>query len=70
MADESCPGPARESGPESTDPIEVQGRVSSLQLEDPETARIREINALAQLLEKELITRDEFTRAKQRLLGP
>ncbi len=40
-----------------------------LQLEDPETARIREINDLARLLEKELITRDEFNRAKQRLLG-
>jgi hypothetical protein len=33
-------------------------------------ARIREINALAQLLEKELITLDEFNSAKQRLLGP
>ena len=40
-----------------------------LQLEDPETARIREINELARLLEKELITRDEFNKAKQRLLG-
>ena len=56
--------------PESTDTIEVEGRASTLQLEDSETARIREINALAQLLEKELITPDEFTRAKQRLLGP
>lgn len=41
-----------------------------LQLEDTEMARIREINALAQLLEKELITLDEFNSAKQRLLGP
>ena len=41
-----------------------------LQLEDPETDRIRQINALAQLLEKELISRDEFNKAKQRLLGP
>ena len=56
--------------PESTDTIEVEGRGSTMQLEDLETARIREINALAQLLEKELITPDEFTRAKQRLLGP
>jgi hypothetical protein len=39
-----------------------------LQLEDPEMARIRQINALAQLLEKELITLDEFNSAKQRLL--
>jgi hypothetical protein len=41
-----------------------------LQLEDTEMARIREINALARLLEKELITLDEFNSAKQRLLGP
>jgi hypothetical protein len=40
-----------------------------LQLEDSEMARIREINALAKLLEKELITQDEFNKAKQRLLG-
>lgn len=40
------------------------------QLEDPETARIREIKSLAQLLEKKLITPDEFDMAKQRLLRP
>jgi hypothetical protein len=40
------------------------------QLEDSETARIREINSLAELLEKELITPDEFAKAKQRLLRP
>lgn len=45
------------------------GHPPPLQLEDPETARIREINDLARLLEKELITRDEFNKAKQRLLG-
>lgn len=38
------------------------------QLEDPETARIRELNELARLLEKELITREEYNLAKQRLL--
>jgi predicted membrane metal-binding protein len=43
---------------------------SPLQLEDPQSARIRDINALAQLLEKELITPDEFDKAKQQLLGP
>lgn len=41
-----------------------------LQLEDPDMARVREINELARLLEKELITLDEFNSAKQRLLGP
>ena len=45
-------------------------RETPLQIEDPETAKIREINALAKLLEKELITRDEFIKAKQRLLRP
>ena len=37
-------------------------------LEDPQSRRIREIQALADLLEKELITREEFDRAKGRLL--
>lgn len=52
--------------PEKT--IESSPRQQSLQLEDPETARVREINDLARLLEKELITIDEFNKAKQRLL--
>lgn len=41
----------------------------SLQLEDPETARIREINDLGKLLQQELITPEEFANAKKRLLG-
>jgi hypothetical protein len=49
--------------------IEESSR-TPMQLEDPETARIREINSLAQLLEKKLITPDEFDMAKQRLLRP
>lgn len=49
--------------------IEADHREPPLQIEDPEMARVREINALAQLLEKELITLDEFNNAKQRLLG-
>jgi hypothetical protein len=36
-------------------------------LEDPEMVRIREIQALAQLLEKNLITDEEYSKAKQRL---
>jgi hypothetical protein len=40
-----------------------------LQLEDPESVRIRDITALAQLMEKNLITPEEFTAAKRRLLG-
>jgi hypothetical protein len=50
--------------------IEIGPIEPPLQLEDPEMARVREINALAQLLDKELITLDEFNSAKQRLLGP
>jgi hypothetical protein len=54
-----------QSGPKPT----IEGsRQAPLQIEDPETAKIREINQLAKLLEKELITRDEFSEAKQRLL--
>jgi hypothetical protein len=56
--------------PNADDIIELENKSSALQLEDPESARIKEISALAQLLEKELITPDEFTRAKRRLLGP
>ncbi|MBI5064027.1 MAG: SHOCT domain-containing protein, partial [Desulfatitalea sp.] len=40
-----------------------------LELEDPERMRIRDIAALGQLLEKNLITPEEFTAAKRRLLG-
>jgi hypothetical protein len=40
-----------------------------LQLEDSESMRIRDIAALAQLLEKNLITPEEFTAAKRKVLG-
>jgi hypothetical protein len=56
--------------PHAGDVLELDSRPPALQLEDPESARIKEISVLAQLLEKELITPDEFTKAKQRLLGP
>ncbi|MGD9188048.1 MAG: SHOCT domain-containing protein, partial [Desulfobacteraceae bacterium] len=52
------------------DPAIEESSQAPMQLEDPETARIREINSLAQLLEKKLITPDEFDMAKQRLLRP
>ncbi len=55
--------------PNSQKAIEGDHREPPLQLEDPEMARIREINELAQLLDKELITLDEFNNAKERLLG-
>ena len=38
-------------------------------LEDPETQRLRELASLAQLYEKDLITREEFERAKGTLLS-
>lgn len=38
------------------------------QLEDPETARIRELGELARMLEQDLLTRQEYEAAKQRLL--
>jgi hypothetical protein len=56
--------------PHDGDVLELESRPTALQLEDPESARIKEISTLAQLLEKKLITPDEFTKAKERLLGP
>ncbi len=50
--------------------IEAEHAKAPKQLEDPQIARIKEINALAQLLEKELITPDEFMKAKHKLLAP
>ncbi|MCJ8501674.1 SHOCT domain-containing protein [Desulfatitalea alkaliphila] len=38
-------------------------------LEDPEVMRIREIAVLADLLDKELISPEEFDAAKQKILG-
>jgi hypothetical protein len=40
------------------------------QLEDEETQRIRELAEWGRMLEKDLVTRDEFERAKQRILKP
>ncbi len=39
------------------------------QLEDPATVRIRELNNLADLLEKKLITIEEFNETKKQLFG-
>jgi hypothetical protein len=40
-----------------------------LQLEDPSSMRIRELSALARLLEDDLITREEYNKAKQHLFN-
>ena len=55
--------------PDPRKQIESAGQGSQLLLESPESTRIREIETLAQLLEKELITREEFDQAKKRLLN-
>jgi hypothetical protein len=47
--------------------LEDRALPPSMQLEDPETVRIRELAELARLLENDLITREEFNEAKQRL---
>lgn len=57
--------------PQHAPAIGHDGIIDLPRLEDPETSRNREVSELAELarlLEKELITRDEFNRAKQRLL--
>ena len=41
----------------------------SLQLEDPDAARLREIKELASLLKEELITREEYEKAKQHIFN-
>ena len=59
--------------PESSAAIENTAAQTSdprRQLEDPDAVRIRELDRLAHLLEKDLITRDEFVRAKKKLLKP
>jgi hypothetical protein len=38
------------------------------QIEDPETIRIREISELAKLLENNMITREEYDKAKKQIL--
>lgn len=52
--------------------LESDSTIVIPQLEDPETARNREVSELselARLLEKDLITVDEFNKAKRRLLN-
>jgi hypothetical protein len=46
----------------------VEAPPAPLQLEDPETQRIRQLTELARLLEKDLISREEYDTAKQQLL--
>ena len=41
---------------------------ANLQLEDPETVRIRDLTELARMYEKDLITSEEYNRAKNQIL--
>ncbi len=45
------------------------GHPTLRRIESPETRRVRELTELARLLEKDLITPDEYYRAKQELFG-
>ncbi len=55
----------RENNPPA---LEDESNHQTLQLEDPTTARIRELNELAQLFEKKLITLEEFNHLKKQIL--
>ena len=46
----------------------TDARNPSYQLEDPEAVRLREIKELASLLRDDLITREEYEKAKQHIL--
>ena len=48
--------------------IEDHSADAKLQLEDPETIRIRELTELARMYEKKLITSEEYKRAKDQIL--
>jgi hypothetical protein len=50
-------------------PLAIQSEHQVAQLEDPDTKKVREIVELARLLEKKLITPEEYNQAKQKLLG-
>ena len=51
-------------------PPAIEAAARPMQLEDPETQRIRQLTELARLLEKDLISREEYDAAKQQLLNP
>lgn len=56
--------------PEHAGPVLISDAPETLlQLEDSETAQIRELGELARLLEKNLITLEEFNQSKRLILG-
>lgn len=53
--------------PTDTQALTYDKEGETLQLEDPDAMKIREINELGKLLEKKLITLEEFNKAKKHL---
>ena len=56
------------SQPDDLRAIENPSSESKFQLEGPETVRIRELAELARMYEKDLITSEEYNRAKSQIL--
>jgi hypothetical protein len=54
--------------PDDLKAIENPSSEEKFQLEDPETVRIRELTELARMYEKNLITSEEYNRAKHEIL--
>jgi hypothetical protein len=54
--------------PDDLKAIENLPSGAKLQLEDPESERIRELTELARMYEKDLITSEEYSRAKNQIL--
>lgn len=55
--------------PDATKALPAASGPQPLQLEDPDISNTAQIEALAQLMDEELITPEEFAKAKERLLG-
>ena len=54
--------------PDALKKIEDGSTPTTLQLEDPETIRIRDLTELARMYEKNLITAEEYDRAKNKIM--
>jgi hypothetical protein len=55
------------SHPDTTPALEAPHPKGQHRLEDPETIRIRELTELARMLERNLITMEEYDKAKQQI---
>jgi hypothetical protein len=60
----------RPDGPTAIENAAAETHNPRYQLEEPETLQIRKLTTLADMLEKNLITPEEFSRAKERILPP